>query len=90
MNSNSEENKDHVELTEKSAQQWLKIRRYTPVPEGDVSEQGLKEVEGTGLPALEPMVMCRLGDPALAPSADRGRSGRSVRAGERQGKSHCA
>jgi hypothetical protein len=29
MNSNSEENKDHVELTEKSAQQWLKIRRYT-------------------------------------------------------------
>jgi hypothetical protein len=28
MNSNSEENKDHVELTEKSAQQWLKIRRY--------------------------------------------------------------
>jgi hypothetical protein len=37
MNSNSEENKDHVELTEKSAQQWLKIRRYTPVPEGDVS-----------------------------------------------------
>ena len=24
MNSNSEENKDHVELTEKSAQQWLR------------------------------------------------------------------
>jgi hypothetical protein len=24
MNGNSEENKDHVELTEKSAQQWLK------------------------------------------------------------------
>jgi hypothetical protein len=51
VNSNSEENKDHVELTEKSAQQWLKIRRYTPVPEGDVSEQGLKEVGGDGTPS---------------------------------------
>ena len=51
MNSNSEDNKDHVELTEKSAQQWLKIRRYTPVPEGDVSEQGLKEVGGDGTPS---------------------------------------
>jgi hypothetical protein len=51
MNSNSEENKDHVELTEKSAQQWLKIRRYTPVPEGDESEQGLKEVGGDGTPS---------------------------------------
>jgi hypothetical protein len=48
MNGNSEENKDHVELTEKSAQQWLKIRRYTPVRDGDVSEQGLKEVGRDG------------------------------------------
>jgi hypothetical protein len=54
MNSNSEENKDHVELTEKSAQQWLKIRRYTPVPEDDVSEQGLKEVDGDGTPSTGP------------------------------------
>jgi hypothetical protein len=51
MNGNSEENKDHVELTEKSAQQWLKIRRYTPVRDGDVSEQGLKEVGGDGTPS---------------------------------------
>jgi hypothetical protein len=47
----------HDELTEKSAQQWLKIRRYTPVPEGDVSEQGLKEVGGDGT-ACQEMERC--------------------------------
>ena len=50
MTNNSEEKKDHVELTEKSAQQWLKLRRYTD-PVADLTEQDLKQVSGRDGPA---------------------------------------
>jgi hypothetical protein len=50
VTNNSEEKKDHVELREKSAQKWLKLRRYTD-PVADLTEQDLKQVLGRdGLP----------------------------------------